>query len=105
VTKWVQITRANKGVDRQSHSQKKLLVNAPSVGVFLGSRDRARGEKALAKLIEECGEKACSRLAFVTIDTSDNESVTAAAKDVLEAYGKDVLYVIINSAGILGNGF
>jgi carbonyl reductase 1 len=83
--KRILVTGANKGIGKAIC--KVLLESYPDVHVFLGSRDLARGEKAL-KEIENSVPSCIGRLELV-------ESVAKAA----ESIGGE-LYGIVNNAGI-----
>ncbi len=79
------VTGANKGIGLEI--VKQLL--AKGFDVYLGARDRERGEKAAA----DTGAR------FVQLDVTDPVSVRGAAD------GIDHLDVLINNAGITGGGF
>src|SRR5687767_1674809 len=79
------ITGANKGLGYET--ARRLIALGHTV--FLGARDRARGEAAAERL----GAR------FVQLDVTDDASVTAAAAWVQSQGGLDVL---INNAGISG---
>jgi NAD(P)-dependent dehydrogenase (short-subunit alcohol dehydrogenase family) len=79
------ITGANKGL---GHETARRLVAAGHT-VHLGSRDAERGRRAADRI----GARA------VLIDVTDDASVAAAAKEIAELGGLDVL---INNAGIAG---
>ncbi|MFF2861401.1 SDR family oxidoreductase [Streptomyces rubiginosohelvolus] len=80
------ITGANKGIGYETARQLIKLGHH----VLLGARDPERGETAAAEL----GAR------FVEIDVSSQESVEAAAADVLTQEGS--IDVLINNAGIPG---
>src|SRR3954465_4003340 len=82
------ITGANKGIGFET--AKHLL----SLGhtVYVGARDAERGEKAAAEL----GAR------FVQLDVTDDASVSAALAAVDAAGGR--LDVLVNNAGLLGEG-
>jgi NAD(P)-dependent dehydrogenase (short-subunit alcohol dehydrogenase family) len=79
------VTGANKGIGLEI--VKQLL--AKGFDVYLGARDRERGEKAAA----DTGAR------FVQLDVTDAESVTRAAD------GIDHLDVLVNNAAITGGSF
>lgn len=86
----VLVTGANKGI---GFAIVEAILNEHSDSfVYLGSRDRARGDEARAKL----GDRA-SRVEVVAIDVANEASVQAASKKV------ESLYAIVNNAGI-GSG-
>lgn len=80
------ITGANKGLGFETA---RRLVDAGHT-VLLGARDRERGTAAADSL----------GVRFVQIDVSDDDSVAAAAADILEHEG--ALDVLVNNAGIMG---
>uniref|UniRef100_A0A7S3DXJ3 Protochlorophyllide reductase n=1 Tax=Entomoneis paludosa TaxID=265537 RepID=A0A7S3DXJ3_9STRA len=85
----------------------KLLTDYDDTVVFLGSRDASRGQQAVQDLVATCGEKVTNRLHYIPLDTSSNDSVTAAAQHVQEILQKQkipALYGICNNAGVLGAG-
>jgi NAD(P)-dependent dehydrogenase (short-subunit alcohol dehydrogenase family) len=79
------VTGANKGIGLEI--VKQLL--AKGFDVYLGARDRERGEKAAA----DTGAR------FVQLDVTDPESVHKAAQSLNQ------LDVLINNAGITGGSF
>jgi NAD(P)-dependent dehydrogenase (short-subunit alcohol dehydrogenase family) len=86
----VLVTGANKGI---GFAIVEAILNEHSDAfVYLGSRDRARGDEARAKL----GDRA-SRVEVLALDVTSDASAQAAAKNVLP------LYAIVNNAGI-GSG-
>jgi NAD(P)-dependent dehydrogenase (short-subunit alcohol dehydrogenase family) len=87
----VLVTGANKGIGFAI--VEAILNEHPDAFVYLGSRDRARGDEARAKL----GDRA-SRVEVLTLDVASEASVQAAAKKV------ESLHAIVNNAGIgMGN--
>jgi NAD(P)-dependent dehydrogenase (short-subunit alcohol dehydrogenase family) len=86
--KKVLITGANKSIGFETTRQ--LLKQG--YFVYLGSRDTANGEEAVAKLKAE----GLTNVALIQINVSDPESVATAAGQITE------LDVLINNAGILG---
>jgi len=80
------ITGANRSLGRETA---RRLIEAGHT-VIVGARDPQRGQAAADAL----GAR------FVQIDVTDDESVTAAAADVLAHEGS--IDVLINNAGILG---
>jgi NAD(P)-dependent dehydrogenase (short-subunit alcohol dehydrogenase family) len=79
------ITGANKGLGLETARRLTDLGH----DVWIGARDRGRGEQAAASL----GAR------FVLLDVTDDASVTAAAATIGAAGGLDVL---VNNAGISG---
>lgn len=82
------ITGANKSIGFETARQ--LLQQG--YFVYLGSRDEANGEEAIAQLKSE----GLSNVELLQIDVSNPESVSKAAAQITE------LDVLINNAGILG---
>jgi NAD(P)-dependent dehydrogenase (short-subunit alcohol dehydrogenase family) len=73
----------------------KLLATEHGCHVFLGSRDEARGAKALATIAEAHPGAAVE---VVQIDVASDASVQAAAAAVAKSGKK--LYAVVNNAGI-----
>lgn len=87
------VTGANKGVGLAI--VEKILEIRPASFVYLGSRDRARGEAALAGVIER-NPAALGRVKVIELDVTSVASVAAAASRVAaEGY----LYGLVNNAG------
>ncbi|MFD2147304.1 SDR family oxidoreductase [Mucilaginibacter antarcticus] len=86
--KKVLITGANKSIGLET--AKQLLQQG--YFVYLGSRDKANGEEAVAQLKAE----GLNNVQLLQIDVSNPESVALAATQIKE------LDVLINNAGILG---
>ena len=97
--KLILITGANKGIGLAT--VKKLLESYSDTYVLLGSRDLARGKKALANLLKGDLEFK-NRIYLVLIDVEQDDSVNSAAEEVGETFGKTpgTLYGIVNNAGI-----
>ncbi|MGW4681540.1 SDR family NAD(P)-dependent oxidoreductase [Micromonospora taraxaci] len=82
------ITGGNKGIGFETARQLLDLGHT----VYIGARDVERGEKAAAEL----GAR------FVQLDVTDDASVSGALATVDSAEGR--LDVLVNNAGILGDG-
>eukprot|EP00996_Jenningsia_fusiforme_P002294 NODE_3128_length_1042_cov_38.933535_g2874_i0.p1 GENE.NODE_3128_length_1042_cov_38.933535_g2874_i0~~NODE_3128_length_1042_cov_38.933535_g2874_i0.p1 ORF type:complete len:283 (-),score=38.70 NODE_3128_length_1042_cov_38.933535_g2874_i0:94-942(-) len=95
-TKIILITGANKGIGKAAVAS--TLQQCPEAHVLLGSRDLARGEDAKKDLCAKHPEWA-SRISTLAIDVSSPDSVTNAAKEVEQRYGR-TLYAVVNNAGI-----
>ncbi|MBN95424.1 MAG: SDR family oxidoreductase [Deltaproteobacteria bacterium] len=95
----VLITGANKGIGWALAA--RMLETVPDAFVLLGSRDLQRGEVAIGRLIERDASWS-DRLALVSLDVSDDDSVRAAAQWVVERFGSAPapLYGIVNNAGV-----
>jgi len=97
--KRVLVTGGNKGIGLAIC--KKLLEDHSDVHVILGSRDAGRGEVAIKSL----SQIAPNRIELAIIDTSNDDSVKAAATSICGSQDRQ-LYGIINNAGIgFGNSF
>lgn len=83
------ITGANKGIGRAAVAA--VLSHADDTFVYLGSRDRDRGEATRVEL----GESWASRIEVVALDVSDDASVAEAATVI-----DGPLFGIVNNAGI-----
>ncbi|MBF6339104.1 SDR family NAD(P)-dependent oxidoreductase [Nocardia abscessus] len=82
------ITGANKGIGFETAKQLVELGHT----VYIGARDSERGEKAAAEL----GAR------FVQLDVTDDASVRSALATIDSAEGR--LDVLVNNAGVLGDG-
>jgi NAD(P)-dependent dehydrogenase (short-subunit alcohol dehydrogenase family) len=87
------ITGANKGIGREVARQ--LAGNG--FHVFVGARSRESGRKAADEIAKQGGEAT-----FLEIDVSDDNSVTAAAREFAKT--ADHLDVLVNNAGIIVDG-
>ncbi len=83
------ITGANKGLGYETARR----LGALGMKVLIGARDRARGERAVSQL-REGGADAH----LVHLDLTDAASITSAARDVDQRFGR--LDVLVNNAGI-----
>ncbi len=84
------VTGANKGLGKQVA---KELVDRGYI-VFVGSRDVSNGQQAA----DEIGEGAHA----IQIDTTDEQSIAAAAKRITEEFGR--LDLLVNNAAIAQSG-
>jgi NAD(P)-dependent dehydrogenase (short-subunit alcohol dehydrogenase family) len=87
----VLVTGANKGIGRAI--VQAILERSDDTFVYLGSRDRARGDEAKAALASVTSAFA-SRIAVVELDVADAASVDRARA------GIEPLYGIVNNAGV-----
>ncbi|MFD4352152.1 SDR family oxidoreductase [Nocardia sp. NPDC058518] len=85
------VTGANKGLGRETVRR----LASKGWQVYLGARDTARGEAAVAELVADGFD-----VRFVALDVTSDDSVAAAAGTVKAAAGR--LDVLINNAGIGG---
>ena len=85
------ITGANKGIGRAAVAA--VLSAHDDTFVYLGARDRARGEDAREALTAKQPSWA-KRIEVVELDVSNASSVTAASKRV------EGLHAVVNNAGI-----
>lgn len=91
--KTVLITGANKGIGLETAKQ---LAQA-GYKVFIGSRNRERGQQAVSELEAE----GCADVEVLTIDVVDSDSVKQAAEELSSKIAQ--LDVLINNAGIAGD--
>ncbi len=91
--KTVLITGANKGIGFETAKQMAAL----GYFVYLGSRDKQKGETAVAIL----NEMGFTNVAPLRIDISDSASIKKARAEMEKKI--ESLDVLINNAGILGN--
>jgi len=84
------VTGANKGIGL---AIARGLAQA-GLSVWIGARDRARGEEAVGQLRAEGLD-----VRFLEIDVADENSVRRAAETVASETG--VLHVLVNNAGII----
>ena len=80
------VTGANKGIGKEIARQ----LAAAGLAVYVGSRDAARGERA----VEEIGGDA----RLLVLDVTDAASIAAAARQA------GTLDILVNNAGISGDG-
>jgi NAD(P)-dependent dehydrogenase (short-subunit alcohol dehydrogenase family) len=84
------VTGANKGLGKQVARQ----LGKRGLRVYLGSRNRDRGEQAANELVAEGLD-----VVPVQLDVTDDESVAALAQDLQRRDGR--LDILVNNAGIL----
>ena len=75
----------------------RLLAEWKDTHVLMGSRDKERGEQAVADIVKDVGGDCKDRLELIVLDTASDASVKKAAQS-LEGSGE--LYGIINNAGV-----
>ena len=89
--KRIVVTGGNKGIGLAII--KRILNEFSDSFVFLGSRNRERGEKAIDETIIELGDSVRSRVKVLDIDVTSDESVQEAAvsvKSILEETRRNV---------------
>ncbi len=91
------VTGANKGIGFAI--AERILDEAADTFVFLGSRDRGRGDAAVERL-RQAGAGRTGRIQAVEIDVASDDSADRAARNVCNACGGESLYGIVNNAGI-----
>lgn len=84
------VTGGNKGI---GHEICRNLVQAGHF-VLLAARNEALGLQAIERLKQEGAET----VRFIEMDTTKQETVTAAAKQIADTFGR--LDVLVNNAGI-----
>ena len=77
------ITGANQGIGYYAAQQ---LAATGQHTVLLGSRDLAKGQKAVEELVKEGASR--EALDAVQIDVTDDESIEAAVKSIEGKYGR-----------------
>lgn len=99
VPKRILVTGANKGIGKAICQ--KLLSDFPDAYVLLGSRDASRGSAAVASIVDALGADVSSRIEPLTIDVTDQTSISSAADKIKEKFGAEApLYGLINNAGV-----
>eukprot|EP00929_Paragymnodinium_shiwhaense_P008048 TRINITY_DN111973_c0_g1_i1.p1 TRINITY_DN111973_c0_g1~~TRINITY_DN111973_c0_g1_i1.p1 ORF type:complete len:189 (+),score=36.52 TRINITY_DN111973_c0_g1_i1:127-693(+) len=100
--KRVLVTGGNRGIGLAI--VRRLLEEDPHCFVFLGARDRAKGEQAREKVLREALVPE-QRLEVLAVDVADEISVQEAANEVRRRCAADAqpLTGIINNAGIDGS--
>jgi NAD(P)-dependent dehydrogenase (short-subunit alcohol dehydrogenase family) len=105
--RFILVTGGNKGIGRAVCE--RLVVEWPDTFVIVGSRDRDRGEQAVQDMVRStrCDP---SRLSCLQIDTSSDDSVREAAKQLsiqLDQQTNEMaqqqpvrLYGVVNNAGV-----
>lgn len=91
------VTGANKGIGRALVSA--ILEHADDTHVYLGSRERGRGDEARAALVAAHPSWA-TRVEVVQLDVADDASVAQAAAELATKLGNEKLYGVVNNAGI-----
>ncbi len=92
------VTGANKGIGLAI--VKAILKQHDDTFVFLGARERERGEAAL-RAIEAEGPELTARVRMLPLDVGSDASVGAAVDSVREQLpAGESLYAIVNNAGV-----
>lgn len=84
------VTGANKGIGLEIARQ----LGQAGIVVFLGARDRARGQQAAAELAA-----AGLDVEAVAIDVNDEKTIAATVETIVSRYGR--LDILVNNAGIV----
>ena len=97
--KRIVVTGGNKGIGLAI--VKRLLKEFSDTHVFLGSRNRERGETAIKQTVAELGESVKSRLELLEIDVTSHESIHRAVETARKILGgtTGLLYGLVNNAG------
>ena len=85
----VVVTGGNKGIGQAIC--KRILCDHPDTHVLLGSRNAARGEKAIQQILADpaAPSDAADRIEVLPLETTDDASVAAAVKAVADKYGSE----------------
>lgn len=92
------MTSGNKGIGKALCAQ--LLEKYNDTYVILAARDETRGQEAVASIVQRVGADASSRIEFLPINVTDEESIRNAADAISAKYGFASLYAIVNNAAI-----
>ena len=95
--KIILITGGNTGIGLEA--VKALCKEPIAYEILIGSRDRAKGEAAIASLKKEIPNSA-STLSTVQVDLESDESITKAFEHVSSNHGKLDVLVIAASQGV-----
>lgn len=95
----VLVTGGNKGIGQAIC--KRILCDHPDTHVLLGSRNQARGEKAVQQILDAV-PGAAGRIEAVALEVTDDASVAAAAAAVSEKYSTEEapLHGLVCNAGV-----
>lgn len=91
------VTGANKGIGLAIVSA--ILEHADDTYVYLGSRDRGRGDAARASVLS-AHPTWTDRLEVLHIDVTDDTSVAGARAWLEQRLGGERLYGVVNNAGV-----
>lgn len=98
----VVVTGGNKGIGQAIC--KRILCDQADTHVLLGSRNAARGEKAVQQILADpaAPSDAADRIEVLPLETTDDASVAAAVKLVADKYGSEPapLHGICCNAGV-----
>ena len=95
----VLVTGGNKGIGQAIC--KRILCDHPDTHVLLGSRNQARGEKAVQQILDAV-PGAAGRIEALALEVTDDASVAAAAAAVSEKYSTEEapLHGLVCNAGV-----
>lgn len=88
------VTGGNQGI---GFALCKQLATQDACRVFLGSRNKERGEAAVASILADAPDAA---IELLQVDVSSDESVAAAAAALKERLGGALLHALVNNAGV-----
>ena len=95
----VLVTGGNKGIGQAIC--KRILCDHPDTHVLLGSRNQARGEKAVQQILDAV-PGAAGRIEALALEVTDDASVAAAAAAVSQKYSTEEapLHGLVCNAGV-----
>ena len=86
------VTGANSGIGLET----ARMLAAEGASVVLGCRNQARGEEAVAKVVESTGNE---RATMLQLDLASKASIEAATARVLETH--PAVHILVNNAGLI----
>lgn len=91
---YILITGANQGLGFTTVRQ--LLRQADNLHIYVGARDRQKGEEAVQKFQDQKDKRSSNSVEFLEIDLTKDESIEKASKQIKQ------LDILVNNAGISG---